>query len=251
MAAGDRVAVVTGANRGLGLEVCRQLARVGMKVVLTSRDARKGEAAAVALRAEDLSVDVQPLDVTDARAAQALAGYLDEAYGRLDVLVNNAGAVFDAAPGAGPEGADDAGAGEGGSVLTSDVGALARSLDVNALGALRCAQALAPLMLANRYGRIVNVSSGMGQLATMGSGWPGYRLSKTALNALTRILAEELRDGGVKVNAVCPGHLRTDLGGPHAPRSVEEGADTIVWLATLRDDGPTGGFFRDCKALAW
>jgi NAD(P)-dependent dehydrogenase (short-subunit alcohol dehydrogenase family) len=156
--------------------------------------------------------------------------------GRADVLVNNAGVMLD---GGGRRIAD----------LSLDV--LQATLEVNLYGALRVTQALLPMMRRHRYGRIVNLSSGLGQLADMGSGTPAYRISKTALNAFTRILAAELEGTNIKVNSLCPGWVRTDLGGPNAPRSVEEGADTAVWLATLPDKGPSGGFFRDRKRIAW
>jgi NAD(P)-dependent dehydrogenase (short-subunit alcohol dehydrogenase family) len=232
-----RVAVVTGANRGMGLETCRQLAKRGLRVVLTARDAQKGEAAAAGLRAENLDVAFHPLDVTDDRSVAALADHVERAYGRLDVLVNNAGAVLEEP---GSRGFFD---------VPSDV--LARAFDVNALGAARCCRALVPLMRKNGYGRVVNVSTGMAALHGMNGGWPAYRMSKTALNALTRLLSEELGGTGVKVNSVCPGHVQTEMGGLGANRTVEEGVDTTLWLATLHDDGPTGGFFRDCKQIDW
>ena len=227
----ERVAIVTGANRGIGFETCRQLAERGLTVVLTSLDADKGRAAA-----EELKVDHQVLNVTDPASAKAVADYVGGRYGRLDVLVNNAGILLD---------------GPGGSLLTTDPQLIRDSIETNTLGTVRCCQALVPLMQKNGYGRIVNVSTGMAALRNMNSGFPSYRISKTALSAVTRILAEELKGTNIKVNAVCPGHVKTDMGGPDAPRSVDEAVDTIVWLATLRADGPTGGFFRDCKAIEW
>jgi NAD(P)-dependent dehydrogenase (short-subunit alcohol dehydrogenase family) len=235
-----RVAVVTGANRGMGLETCRQLARRGLRVLLTARDAQKGEAAASTLRGEGLEVDFHVLDVTDDRSVEAVAEHVDRSYGRLDVLVNNAGAVFEPMR-------DKSAA----SFFSTDAALIHKSFDVNALGAARCCRALVPLMRKNGYGRVVNVSTGMAALHGMNGGWPGYRMSKTALNALTRLLADELKDTGIKVNSVCPGHVQTEMGGPHASRAVEEGVDTTLWLATLHDDGPSGGFFRDCKQIEW
>ena len=231
-----KVAVVTGGNRGLGLETCRQLAQGGAKVILTSRDADKGEAAAAALRCEGLDVTPFPLEVTDPTSIERLAKYIEQQFGRLDILVNNAG-VF-----------KDAGSAEA-SALRSDPAIVQETFRTNTVGPLMLAQALIPLM--GRSGRVVNVSSGMGQLAEMEGGSPGYRLSKAALNALTRILASELKDTGVKVNSVCPGWVRTDMGGPNAPRTPEQGAETIAWLASLPDDGPTGGFFRDKQPIPW
>jgi len=232
----ERVAVVTGANRGIGREISRQLARRGNRVVLTARDAEKGEVARAALAAEGLPVAFRPLDVTRPEQAGALARWLDAEYGRLDILVNNAGVLID------PKSARAA---------TVGVEVARGTMETNVLGPLVVTQALLPLMRKGGYGRIVNLSSTLGQLAGMGAGTPAYRISKTALNALTRTLAAELDGAGVKVNSMSPGWVRTDMGGPSAPRSVEEGADTAVWLATLPDDGPSGGFFQDRKSIAW
>ena len=232
-----KIAVVTGANRGLGLETCRQLAQRGLRVILTSRDPDKGKAAQESLREQGLEVQAHPLDVTDAQQIQRLAGFVSDEYGRLDVLVNNAGVFRD--PYQPP----------GNSVLEADIEIVRASLETNLYGPLRVSQALIPLMQGE--GRVVNVSSGMGQLAEMNGCCPGYRFSKTALNALTRILADELKETRIKVNSVCPGWVRTDMGGSEADRSVTEGTDTIVWLATLPDDGPSGGFFRDRQPIPW
>jgi NAD(P)-dependent dehydrogenase (short-subunit alcohol dehydrogenase family) len=231
-----RVAVVTGANRGIGFEICRQLARRDLAVVLTSRSAAKGRIALKALREEGIELDYSPLDVTSPVSVKALAGYLERRYGRLDVLVNNAGVLLDP---------------RGSRVLDARPKTFRDTLETNLIGPLLLVQALVPLMRGNGYGRIVNISSGQGQLADMGVGAPAYRVSKTALNALTRTLAVELKGSGILVNAMCPGWVRTDMGGADAPRSVEQGADTAVWLATLPDDGPTGGFFRDRQQLPW
>lgn len=235
-----RIAVVTGANRGLGLETCRQLADLGLTVILTSRDARKGEAAAESLRGSGRDVRHHPLDVTDPHSIQRLARFVESEFGRLDVLVNNAGVFLDPVDSPDPDAA---------SVFRADLDVVRRSMETNVYGPLLLCQALVPLM--HGRGRIVNLSSGMGQLSDMNGRCPGYRFSKTALNALTRILADELRDTRIKVNSLCPGWVRTDMGGPNAERPVEEGADTIVWLATLPDDGPSGGFFRDRKPIPW
>jgi NAD(P)-dependent dehydrogenase (short-subunit alcohol dehydrogenase family) len=235
-----KLAVVTGGNRGMGLETCRQLGQRGLTVVLGSRDPEKGQVAAAGLRAEGLEVLTHPLDVTDAASVEALSGYLERQYGRLDVLVNNAGVLLNGG------GLEDMAAA---SVFRVDLDTVRRTMETNLYGPLRLCQRLIPLMQG--YGRVVNVSSGMGQLSEMNGYWPGYRLSKAALNALTRILADELKHTGVKVNAVCPGWVRTDLGGPHADRSPEAGVRTTVWLATLPDDGPSGGFFRDREPIPW
>ncbi len=231
------VAVITGANRGLGFETSRQLAALGYQVLLTARREPEGRAAAERLAALGLSVCFHPLDVTDAASIRTLAEKV-RGIGRLEVLVNNAGMFTDPAPGT-PEA----------SVFRADLARIRESFETNALGPLRLCQALIPLMAG--HGRVVNVSSGMGQLDEMNGGCPGYRLSKVSLNALTRILADELRGTGIKVNSVCPGWVRTDMGGDHADLTVEEGARGIVWAATLPDDGPSGGFFRHGEPIAW
>jgi NAD(P)-dependent dehydrogenase (short-subunit alcohol dehydrogenase family) len=232
-----RVALVTGGNRGIGLEICRQLGRRGdIHVVLTARNEAKGKAAAARLRENGADVEFRGLDVTSEKDIRALVDWLAASHGRCDILVNNAGIVADP---------------RGSRVLDSKLATYRETLDTNLLGPLLLAQALVPLMKKNRYGRIVNISSGQGQLADMGVGTPAYRISKTALNALTRTLAAELQGSGILVNSACPGWVRTDMGGPGAPRTVEQGADTPVWLATLPDGGPTGGFFRDRKPIAW
>lgn len=238
----SRIVAVTGANRGLGLEICRQMARLNHKVLMTSRNASKGEAAAERLATEGLEVIFHPLDVTQADSVAALGSFVRSRFGRVDVLINNAGIFPDA-----HSGEDSA----SGSVFTASLDGLRGSMEVNLFGPLMLAQELVPLMKQHGYGRIVNVSSGMGQLQEMGGHFPAYRCSKTALNALTRILAAETSGTGILVNSVCPGWVRTDMGGPSAERSLEEGVAGIIWAATLADDGPTGGFFRDGKPIPW
>jgi NAD(P)-dependent dehydrogenase (short-subunit alcohol dehydrogenase family) len=231
-----RIALVTGGNRGIGFEICRQLAGAGLGVVLGARDPEKGRAAAAALAGAGRAVAFQRLDVTSARSIRAAVAAVARRHGRIDVLVNNAGVLLDA---------------RGSRFLDSRLDTYRATLEVNLYGPLLLAQAVLPLMLERRYGRIVNLSSGLGQLATMGTGTPAYRVSKTALNALTRILAAECEGSGVLVNAMCPGWVRTDMGGPNAARSVARGADTALWLATLPEDGPSGGFFRDRRPIPW
>jgi NAD(P)-dependent dehydrogenase (short-subunit alcohol dehydrogenase family) len=226
------VALVTGANRGIGLEVARALGRDGMRVLLAARIAEEGEAAAARLRADGLDITPVGLDVADpSAAAAAVPGAIEAAGGRLDVLVNNAGIY------------------PPGRASRIDFAVVEETWQVNAAGAWRVAVAAIPYMEAG--GRIVNVSSGAGSLTTMDGTMPAYNVSKAALNAITRVLAADLRAGGILVNSVCPGWVRTDMGGPSASRSVEEGAASVLWAARLGPDGPTGGFFRDGLAVPW
>ena len=234
-----RVALVTGANRGMGLEIVRQLSRLGLIAVLAARDLEKGKVAAATLAAEEFDVPVVALDVTDADSIRAAVADVRGLFGRIDVLVNNAAILKE---GLMPEDT---------SVLDVSGDLVNQTFLTNTVGPLRMIQATVPGMRERGYGRIVNLSSGAGQLAEMGSGFPAYRLSKSALNALTRITAAELGAHEIKINSVCPGWVRTDMGGPHATRTVEHGAETAVWLATLPEDGPTGGFFRDMKPIPW
>jgi NAD(P)-dependent dehydrogenase (short-subunit alcohol dehydrogenase family) len=173
--------------------------------------------------------------VADEKSVERLAPFVEEEFGRLDILVNNAGISNDG----------------GQSGVDADLYRVREALETNLLGAWRLCEMAIPLMRRGGYGRIVNISTGLAALEDMGGGWPGYRVSKTALNALTRILASELRGSGILVNSVCPGWVQTDMGGSRAPRPVEEGADTPVWAATLQDSGPTGGFFRDQRPIPW
>ncbi len=256
----ERVAIVTGSDRGIGFEVSRQLGELGYQVVLTSPDPVKGEAAAAKLRRNGGKVVGHVLDVTRARHIQALQTFVLKRFGRIDVLVNNAGVLLDegrsklegllarrlTAP---PKKVD---VGEGPSVLEVGVEIVRLTLEINTLGALRMCQAFVPLMMEADYGRVVNVSSSRGQLNGMTDGGaPAYQMSKAALNAITLMVADAARGGNVTVNSVCPGWTRTNLGGPEAPRSVKKGAETIVWLATHPDGGPTGGFFMDKKSIDW
>lgn len=233
-----KVAVVTGANRGLGFEACRQLAKKGIQVILTSRDEAKGKAAAEKLQAEGLDVIDYVLDVTSAPSCDRLAQFIQDRFGRLDILVNNAGVLLDDSE-------------SDGSIFNLKISTLQKTLETNTFAPLILCQALIPLMKERNYGRVVNVSSGAGQLHDMNTGYPSYRISKTALNAVTRIVANELKGTNILVNAMCPGWVKTDMGGENAPRTPEQGVDTIVWLATLPDNGATSGFFRDRQPIDW
>jgi NAD(P)-dependent dehydrogenase (short-subunit alcohol dehydrogenase family) len=233
-----RVALVTGANRGIGREVARQLADLGHQVLLGARDAAKGEAAAAEIAASGVDGSVTPLelDVSSPASIERAAERVAADPGRLDVLVNNAGVGLDF----------------GVSGVDPDWEKMQATLETNFFGAYRLAIALLGLLRSSEHPRIVNVSSGMGGVAEMGGWSPGYRVSKASMNAMTRILSTELAGEGFKVNSACPGFVATDMGSPMgAQKPVEEGAAGIVWLATLPDDGPSGGFFRDGVEVAF
>ncbi len=230
-----RVALITGANRGIGFEIARQLARLGIIAVIGSRDLAKGHQAAEGFKSEGLDAPVVQLDVDDPSSIAKGVAEANSFFGRIDILVNNAGILTDKAK----------------LVLEIDPAEVEALFRSNTIGPLRMIQAVAPGMKERGYGRIVNLSSKLAQLKDMAGGYPGYRISKTALNALTRVAAAEFGPGNIKVNAMSPGWVKTDMGGPDATRTVTEGADTAVWLATLPDDGPTGGFFDSRKAIAW
>jgi NAD(P)-dependent dehydrogenase (short-subunit alcohol dehydrogenase family) len=235
MTAKGRVALVTGANRGLGLETARQLLSAGLRVALAGRDLDAVERARRGLG--DLAQDAISvrLDVTDPESVEAARPAVEERLGDVDVLVNNAAILLF----------------ESDDVLSIPPDGFRETFDTNVLGVVEVCRVFVPPMADRGWGRVVNVSSGAGQLAGMSTYAPAYSMSKAALNAFTRILAATYRERGVLANVVDPGWVRTDMGGPSAPRSVEEGATTITWLATLPDKGPTGGFFRDRKSIPW
>ena len=229
-----RIALVTGANRGLGFETCRQLAQTGLTVIMGSRNFTKGEAAAKQLIERGLDVIFYELDVSNQSHISRIAHQIEQRFGRLDVLVNNAAILYDTWQCA----------------VNADLEVVNQALTTNLFGPWKLSQVCIPLMKRNKYGRIVNVSSGAGSLNYMDGGTPAYSVSKAALNALTRILAAELRGTGILVNAIDPGWVATDLGG-NGGRPVENGAKGIVWAATLPDNGPSGGFFFDSKPAPW
>jgi NAD(P)-dependent dehydrogenase (short-subunit alcohol dehydrogenase family) len=229
-----RVALVTGANRGIGLEVCRQLLARGLSVVMSGRDERAVQRAKQSLELSEHAVAVR-MDVTDAGSIRTAFQRAGTEAGPIDVLVNNAAILLH-------ENAD---------VLETPSEGFRETFETNVFGVIDICRVFVPPMAARGYGRIVNVSLGAGQLAGMSTYAPAYAMSKTALNAFTRILAATYQGQGVLANAADPGWVRTDMGGRSAPRSVAQGADGIVWLATLPDDGPTGGFFRDRRTIPW
>lgn len=235
----NKTALVTGANRGIGFAIARQLAELGITVLAGVRNGASAASATAAFG--KIGVDVQPviLDVANVAALPSALKDIEQRHAPIDILVNNAAILID-----GPGGFDA-------SLFDMTDETFRLTWETNVLAPAAIIRTLLPGMIARGYGRVVNVSSLAGQLAGMGSGFPAYRISKTALNALTRIAAAEAGRGDVKVNACSPGWVRTGMGGPEASRLPDKGAETPVWLATLPSDGPTGGFFEDKKAVPW
>ncbi len=231
-----KVAIVTGGNRGLGLEIARQLMKADAFVVVGCRDKPRCDAALEALRREGGNAAALPLDVNDTKMVKRFVEFVQRRHGAPSILVNNAGVY--------PEPSSSR-------VVDTPTKVWRETFETNLFGAVRMCREVVPLMKKLRYGRIVNISSGLGQLHQMGEGSPAYRASKAALNALTRTLAAEVAGTGILVNSMSPGWVKTDMGGPDAPRSVEEGADTAVWLCLLPSNGPSGQFFRDRKPIPW
>ena len=233
--ADTRVAVVTGSNRGLGRAIVQALAEQGIHVVLTARDARTAEEAAAPLAAQGLPVVAHQLDVTDIASVSRLVADVVFEQGRLDILVNNAAVAIDP--------------GMAASTLSAD--RLRATFDINLFGAWQCCAEVIPHMRKHKYGRIVNLTTHMASLSTMGSSSPAYRASKTAVNAMTRIVADELRGENILVNAASPGPTATRMAYGKADQTPDDAARALLWLATLPDDGPTGGLFHRREQLAW
>jgi len=231
----QKTALVTGANRGIGLEVARQLAEKGFHVFLTARNPDSGSKAATTLQKQGGKVSFVELDVANTESIKRAAKEVADVTDHLDVLVNNAGVLEDS----------------DGDVLQTDPERVLKTIDTNAVGPLRVTQAFAPLLAKSDSGRVINVSSGAGALHDMDSYAPAYSISKTALNAVTRQLAAAFKSKGVAVNSVSPGWVRTDMGGSGAPRSVEQGADGIVWLAINAPQDLTGQFVHDRRTIQW
>lgn len=231
----DKIALVTGANRGIGIEICRQLTLENIRVILTARNESKGKTACEKLPSEGSDLFFHQLDVSDSNSIKSLADYVRKEFSRLDILINNAGIYID----------------QGKLAQNVELNTVRKTFETNLLGPLNLCQTFIPLMKKHNYGRIVNVSSNMGAFNEMGGGSVSYRISKTALNSMTVILASELSGSNILVNTMNPGWVRTDMGGKNASRSVEQGADTAIWLATLPDNGPSGKFFQDRKEISW
>ena len=237
MASDKKVALITGANKGIGLEIARQLGTQGITVVIGSRDPQKGQDAVNTLKAEGIDAHTLKLEVTDAADRAAALPFLQDTFGRLDILINNAGVMLES-EGVTPE-------------------TLARSYAANVIAPYFLTETLLPLLKAAPAGRVVHQSSILGSLATNASGQipteyllPAYNSSKAALNMLGVIQAGTLKDTAVKVNIAHPGSVKTDMN-PGGDLTLEEGAKTAVTLATLPDDGPTGGFFHLGETLPW
>ncbi|HYG00095.1 MAG TPA: SDR family oxidoreductase [Candidatus Saccharimonadales bacterium] len=229
-----KIALVTGANRGIGLETAKQLSQLGLKVILTARDRTKGERAAKELTEQGLDVVFHKLDVSDKENIVSVCNAIEKKFSRLEVLVNNAAILYDSNQ----------------STINADLDIVNQALETNLYGPWLLCQAFIPLMKRNNYGRIVNVSSGAGSLHFMNGGAPAYGISKVALNALTKKLASELSGTNILVNSVDPGWTATDMGGKGG-RPVEEGAKGVVWACLLPDNGPSGGFFYDGQIEPW
>ncbi len=236
MATEKRIAVITGANRGIGKEIARQLGQQGYTIIGTARSQAQADEVNAELSGEGIEVCFEIVDVANSEHRQKLVDVIANDYGRCDVLVNNAGVALDKwVPG-----------------LDTDLDILRQTMEVNVYAPLALSQLLMPLMRENNYGRVVNLSSELASMTSMAmAGTLAYRPSKAALNALTCLLALEVSEDNILINAAAPGWVATELGGFDAPRLPAEGADTPVWLATLEDDGPRAGFFRDREPLAW
>lgn len=232
----QKVAIVTGGNRGLGLEICRQLAQKDIQVILTARNAEKGEAAVYTLSQEGYKVDFYPLDIGNSQHIQALLTYVKNKFNRLDILINNAGIYLDQHQPA----------------LSIDSNIILQAVEIDVCGTFAMSQAVIPIMQENNYGRIVNLSSSSSLITNMKDDVGlSYKICKTAINAITVVLSNAVTNYNILINAVTPGWVRTDMGGEQAPLSLQEGADTPVWLATLSDDGPSGRLFSKRKPLDW
>lgn len=239
-----KVALITGANKGIGFETARQLAQKGgIKILLGARDEKKGEEAAQILKSEGLDVDFLHLDIDNYETHKNVANYIQEKYGKLDILINNAGIMEKQT-----------------STIKASIETYRKIFDTNFFNLIALTQTLLPLVEKSENGRIVNLSSILGSSTVHSDkesfiynfkGCPAYNMSKSALNAFTVHLAYELKDTNIKVNSAHPGWVKTDLGGEGALMEVQDGAKTSVWLATLSNDGPTGGFFHMQDSLPW
>ncbi|WP_321281875.1 SDR family oxidoreductase [Marinifilum fragile] len=229
-----KTALVSGSNRGIGFASVKELLKKGYRVILTARSQEDGKKAFEKLKSFG-ELHFHQLDVSNEVSVKQIAEYVENNFGHLDILINNAGINYDTWH----------------SAFNADLEEVHQTLETNLFGAWRLAQAFIPNMKKQKYGRIVNVSSGLGALSNMSAGTPGYSISKAAMNVLTIKLSQELKRNNILVNSVCPGWVRTDMGGSTAPRDPQKGAETIVWAAELEDKGATGKFFRDMEEIEW
>jgi len=232
--AADNIALVTGANKGIGYEIARQLGHKGFHVLVGARNPDAGTKAVASLQKDGVSAEFVRIDVTDLESIRQAARDVTAKHDHLDALVNNA-AIMD----------DDK------NVLEADADTVLGAFTTNTLGPLYVTQAFVPLLKKSPHASVINMSSGLGQLNDMGDTYPAYSISKTALNAVTRQFSAALKDSGITVNSVCPGWVKTDMGGPNAPRTVQQGAETVTWLATEAPRDLTGKFLRDRAIIAW
>lgn len=235
MSQDKQVALVTGGNRGIGYELVKQLVLKGFKVILASRDPEMGQEAAQRLKESNLDVSFVEMDVDNQESINQAAITVNKCFGRLDVLINNAGVYLD----------------KNEKLLAMDPDILEKTMATNFFGVYHVIRSFIPLMEKQGYGRIINISSEYGAMSEMS--YPGvgaYKLSKFALNGLTRLVAAEV-NGDIKINAVDPGWVSSDMGGPSAPRTPKQAAESIVSLATIGPEGPNGAFIRDGKLIDW
>ncbi|MCK4855406.1 MAG: SDR family oxidoreductase [Bacteroidales bacterium] len=230
----DKIALISGANRGIGLETGKQLLELGWNVVFTARNMHEGRPLINKLREKWKSAWFHQLDVTDEQSISDVAEYVEDTCGRLDVLINNAGIMIE----------------ENHKIMNVELDDMHKTMATNLYGPLMLTRTMLPFFKDSKDARVINVSSRMGQLSGMEGGHAAYRISKAALNALTIVMAKELEDDGIRVNTICPGWVRTDMGGPDANKSIEKGADTAVWLATA-DKIENGKFYADRKVIPW
>lgn len=230
----NKLALVTGANQGIGFAVVKLLLKKGLRVILSSRDEIKGKEAIKKLNGGE-NLFFHQLDISDEKSVQNIKEYVQKEFGKLDILINNAGINYDTWQ----------------NTQTANIQEVKQTIDTNLLGAWRVTQAFVPLLQKGKNSRIVNISSGAGNLASQTGNTPAYSISKLALNALTMQFANLLQKDNILVNCMCPGWVRTSMGGVGASRSPEEGADTAIWLSTDENLSKTGKFFRDRKVISW
>lgn len=229
-----KVALITGANRGMGLATSKKLAELGFKVIMLGRNESELKKEVQSLVDKHYLAEAFMCDVGSDNDINRLINYLSTKYESIDVLINNAGIYV-----------------EEGDIFSADEKVMRKTFETNTIGPFNLMKGIIPMMLKQGHGRVVNVSSGLGSFEGASGNCASYCVSKVSLNMLTNLFAAETQGSDVKVNAICPGWVKTDMGGANATRTIEEGIYGIIWAATLDDNGPNGGFFRDGKAIAW